>query len=184
MEKIMSYLADWISFRLTKYYFCFFLLMGSLSSCFQKYYATNTRDATNAATLKVLQSEGKIFIVHSMDGAFVMSNPSVVGNSFSGYADSLTPRLRKHLDPEADSANRIRGGQDDLVCKQVHLYVDSISQDHGRVNLDITKIHRVDVYGLDKAATKSSTISSIVGISIVAGLITSMAIYATSIVGF
>jgi hypothetical protein len=184
MKKIVNCLANWISFRLIKYYFCFFLLIGSLSSCFQKFYTTNTKDTTNSATLKSLQSEGKIFIVHSTDADFVLNNPTVVGESFAGYADSLTPKLKNYLNPEADSANWIYRGQRDLVLNQVHLYANGIFIDHGKVNLDIGKIYRMDVYSPDALATKRSRTASIVGISIVVGVIVTMGAFAASSIAY
>jgi hypothetical protein len=184
MEKIMNWLADWISFRLIKYYFSLFFLIGSLSSCFQKFYTTNTRDTTNSATLEKLQAEGKKFIVHTPDAAFVLKKPAINGDYLSGIADSLEPKYRNYLNPEADSANRIRGGQRDMVLKQVHLYVNNISMANGRVSLDIGKITRMDVYDMDKLATKRSRTGSIVGISLVVGVIALMGVYTASTIRF
>ncbi len=63
-----------------------------------------------------------------------------------------------------------------VVLNQVHLYTNAEFNGNGEIKVGINDIFRVDVYGFDKAATKQSRITSIVGISLTAGAVVGAAV--------
>lgn len=147
------------------------LLMFSLSSCFQKFYKTNTVSTTDSATLQKLVDENKTFIIHTPEEVVSFRNATVSFDVFSGDKDVLTPANEKHLNSLPESPNHLKKKESKVVLKEVHLYTRSTFPANGKMNLDINKIYRIDVYGLDKKATRDSRILSIAGIGIGVGVI-------------
>jgi ABC-type antimicrobial peptide transport system permease subunit len=171
MEKIINWLSDLITFRLSKYYFSLFLLIGSLSSCFQKFYKTNTVATTDSATLHKLVAENKTFILHTPEGPVAVKNAVVSSDSFSGDKDVLNPESDKYLNPVAYKPNRLNMKKSEVVLNEVHLYTKSSFPGNGKVNLDINQIYRIDVYGFDKKATRDSRMVSIFCITVGVGAV-------------
>jgi hypothetical protein len=147
------------------------LLMLSLSSCFQKFYKTNTVAATDSVTLNKLVAENKIFILHAADGAFTVLNPAVDADVFTGDKAPLNPAYDKYNDPKSDEPNHLNMKKSGVVLKEVHLYTNTSFAGTGKINLGINQIYRMDVYQFDKKATKDSRILSIVGLSVIPGVI-------------
>jgi len=171
MKKIIRFLADFISFRLMKYFFTLFVFITTLSSCFQKFYDTNTVGKTDSETLKALQAEDKMFIIHTPDDAFVLKNIAVNDDVLSGNRDSPTTKYSKYLNPPSDTANNIRPLLKEMVLNEVHLYTKAVFRRNKKVNIEIGQIYRMDVYGLDEKATKESTRGGKLGITGGVGLI-------------
>lgn len=184
MEKIISLLADVFSFRLIRYCFFLFLLISSLSSCFKKFYKTNTVATTDSATLCRLVAENKIFILHTNEGAFALKDPTVNENFVVGTAEMTNPKYAKYLNPKKQEGNRLSMSKKEEVLNQVHLYTGGSIISNGKINLEINRISRIDVYGFDEKATKNSRITSIVGIGLGVGAIIGIGIIASNGVGF
>jgi hypothetical protein len=148
------------------------LLMFSLTSCFQKFYKTNTVAKTDSQTLQKLVAEKKSFIVHNPDGAFAVKNITVDGDAFRGEKAALNPATEKYMNPSPTERNHLNMKQSKMVFNEVHLYTTNVFPAGGNVNVDINQIYRIDVYDFDKKATRESRALSIVGISLsAAGLI-------------
>jgi hypothetical protein len=156
------------------------LLMFSLTSCFQKYYKTNTVATTDSATLKKLVDEKKTFVVHCPDGAFTVKNISVGTDDLSGERDVLNPVTEKYLNPVPNDPNHLSMKQSQFVLNEVHLYTTISFPASGKVNLDINHIYRIDVYEFDKKATRQSRTLGIVGITVGAGAIVGLAVIAAT----
>ena len=157
-----------------------FFLVISLSSCFQKYYNTNTTTKTDAGTLEKLKAENKMFIVHTQEGVFVLKNPMVNDEIISGCRDLLKPKYKKYLNPVADTANKVKPHERDMVLNEVHLYTNAAFLGNEKINIEIGQIYRMDVYGLDIVATKKSSTDGIVGITLGVGLIIGIIMVAAS----
>jgi hypothetical protein len=147
------------------------LLMFSLTSCFQKFYKTNTVATTDSATLHKLVDENKTFIVHTLEGPFAIRNATVSVDVFSGEKEALNPEYDKYLNPVANNPNRLNMRKSEAVLNEVHLYTKSSFPANGKVNLDINQIYRIDVYGFDKKATRDSRTVGIIGVTVGVGAI-------------
>ncbi len=147
------------------------LMMFSLTSCFQKFYKTNTVSTTDSATLHKLVDENKTFIVHSPYDVFTVKNATVSADVFGGDKEDLLPENEKHLNASTNDPNHLKMKESGVVLNEVHLYTRSSFPASGKVNLDINQIYRIDVYGFDKKATGDSRTLSIVGIGLGAGAI-------------
>ena len=147
------------------------LMMFSLSSCFQKFYKTNTVATTDSATLHTLIAENKTFILHTPDGPFAVQNASVSTDMFSGDKGVLNPGYDKYLNPNPNDPNRLNMKKSGVVLNEVHLYTKNSFPGNGKVNLDINQIFRVDVYGFDKKATRDSRTLGYVGIAVGVGAV-------------
>ncbi len=84
MKKFTDFLKDFFLLQRFQIYALMFLLVFSLSSCFQKFYNTNTVSKTDPATLEKLQAENKLFIVHTPDGPFALKNVKVSSEIING----------------------------------------------------------------------------------------------------
>ena len=146
------------------------LLMFSLSSCFQKFYSTNTATTTDSASLHKLVAENKIFILHTPEGPFAMKNVVVTNEEFTGDKGGLDPAYDKYLNPSPDNPNRLNMKKSEVVLNEVHLYTKNSFAGNEKVNLDIHQIYRIDVYGFDKKATRDSRTLGIVGVTVGVGL--------------
>jgi len=147
------------------------LLMFSLTSCFQKFYKTNSVATTDSVTLQKLVVENRSFILHTPEGPFALQNASVNSNIFSGDKGALNPKYDRYLNPKPNDPNSLSRKYSDVVLNEVHLYTRSSFTGNGKVNLDINQIYRVDVYGFDKKATRDSRTLGIVGITVGVGAI-------------
>jgi hypothetical protein len=171
MKKLIQFPAFRVELYQIKFYLILIMLTSSLSSCFQKFYSTNTVTETKTDTLKKLSDEKKVFIVHAPDAVFVMKHMTVNDETVSGDSVTLNPLYEKYLNPRVDSPNRIVSHQKDLVLNQVHIYTHGLVRENGKMSMGIEQIYRLDVYKMDKEATSKSTTISIVGISVVVGAI-------------
>lgn len=157
------------------------LLMFSLTSCFQKFYKTNTVSTTDSATLHKLVDENKTFILHTPDETFSLKNATVSADVFGGDKEVLLPVYEKHLNALPNSPNRLKMKESGVVLNEVHLYTRSSFPAGSKVNLDINQIYRIDVYDFDKKATRDSRTVSIVGITVgVGAIVGTVAIVASS----
>jgi hypothetical protein len=141
------------------------LLMFSLSSCFQKYYKTNTMTVTDSANLQKLINEKKSFIIHGPDGVLAVKNAKVGTDAFYGDKEALNPISKKYVSSLADSSYRLNMKHSGIVLNEVHLYSNCPLPTAENVTLNINQIYRVDVNEFDKKATKDAKTLSIVGIS-------------------
>ena len=148
-------------------YALLFLLVFTLSSCFQKYYNTNTVGKTDPGTLEKLQAEHKSFIVHTPDTSFALKNVTIDQEIISGNQTTLDPQYEKYLVAKTEGANRLRMKESGIILNEVHLYTNSEFSGKEKVNLAVNQIFRMDVYGFDHAATKKSRAFSIIGIAVV-----------------
>jgi hypothetical protein len=158
------------------------LLLFSLSSCFQKFYKTNTVATTDSATLNKLVTENKSFILHTPDGAFAVTNPAVDADVFSGDKTALNPEYDKYLNPIPNDPNRLNMKKSGEVLNEVHLYTNNLFTGTGKINLGINQIYRVDVYQFDKKVTRNSRTLGIIGITVGSGVV--VAVLATAATSF
>jgi ABC-type antimicrobial peptide transport system permease subunit len=174
--KTLRLIKDFYLFQRFEIYALMLLLMFSLSSCFQKFYKTNTVATTDSATLTKLVAENKTFILHTPDSAFEVKNPTVATDAFSGEKAALNPKYHHYLDPMPNDPNRLNMKKSGVVLNEVHLYTNNIYTGTGKINLGINQIYRVDIYEFDKKATQNSKTLGIVGISVGVGAIAFLAI--------
>jgi len=180
MKKFTDLLKEFLLLQRFQIYVLMFMLVFSLSSCFQKYYNTNTAAKTDPATLEKFRSENKLFIVHTPDGAFALKNITVNAEMISGDKAPLNSSYDKYLNPESEGANHLQMSKSDVVLNQVHLYTNSEFSGSGKVDLKITDIFRTDAYGFDKVATKKSSVGSVVGIVVTTGAVIGVAALAAN----
>lgn len=147
-------------------YFILLLLMISQSSCFKQFYQTNTAQKTDAPVLDRLQSEHKIFIVHTPAGVFGLRDVKVSNEALEGNKFFMDPKYDRYLNPLGETANPMARRDKGMALNEVHLYTDSTFGGSDQVVLAISQIKRIDVYGMDKKATSGSTVISIVGITV------------------
>jgi hypothetical protein len=171
MKKFTGFLREFFLLQRFQVYVLMFLLVFSLSSCFQKYYNTNTAVKTDPATLEKFRSENKLFIVHTPEGPFALKNVTVSGDMIYGDKAPLNSSYDKYLNPESEGSNHLQMSKSDVVLNQVHLYTNSEFSGSGKVDLKIADIFRTDAYGFDKNATKKSSVASVVGIVVTTGAV-------------
>jgi hypothetical protein len=175
MKKLMHFPIGMFILSEYKFYLVLILLTGSLSSCFRKYYSTNTVTETKTDSLKKLNDEKKVFIVHAPDAVFEMKHITVTNETVSGDSVTLNPLYEHYLNPRVDSSNRIVTHKKDLVLNQVHIYTHGLTRENGKMSMGIEQIYRLDVYKFDKEASQQSTTISIVGLAALTGAIIGVA---------
>ena len=181
MKNLTRLLKDFFLLQRFQIHALMILLMFSLSSCFQKFYKTNTVATTDSATLNKLVAENKTFIVHSPDQVFTVKNATVSVDVFGGDKEALSPANEKNLNTSPTTPNHLKMKESAVVLNEVHIYTRSSFPPSGKVNLDINQIYRVDVYGFDKKATRESRTLGIVGITVgVGAVVGAVAIVASS----
>ena len=181
MKRFIHLLTGFFLLQRFQVYALMLLLVFSLSSCFQKFYNTNTVSRTDPATLQKFQMEKKLFIVHTPDGPFALSNVIVDKEMISGDKGTLDPQFEKYLMPKSEGTNRLQMSKSGTVLNEVHLYTNSEFNGNGKVNLGINDIFRMDAYSFDKAATKKSRVISIVALTAIpVAAITTVALMASN----
>ncbi len=151
----------------------------TFSSCFLSFYQTNTKPSTDAATLQKLSSANKYFIIHFKDTIVGLDSISVKGDSVYGKLAEVQTRHSAYLNPVAGSSkNRVKSIYKKSVLMEVHLYTTAQYNDHPDFAANISSFNRMDVYELDKRATRSNRIISIaiIGGSVLIALIATFAI--------
>jgi len=146
------------------------LFVLAINSCFQTYFKTNTQSKVDTDLLQKLQSQPKIFILHFKDSIAELKNMTVKNDTIEADITQLSKEYLKYLDPKSDKANVVKKKDAPVVFTEVHLYTSESKNETGRLVLPLTSINRLDVYELDKSATKTNHIFSIVGVT-VGGLI-------------
>ena len=171
MKTILHFLKEYFLLQRFQIYVLMLLMVFSLSSCFQKYYNTNTASKADPVTLEKLQVEKKLFILHTPGGAFPLKDISVDRDMISGVKASPDSRMEKCLVSKTVGTHRFRMKEKDMVLNEVHLYTNMEFSEVEKVNLGINQIFRMDVYGFDKKATNESKVISIVGITVAVGAV-------------
>jgi hypothetical protein len=166
MKKFTHFLTEFFLLQRFQVYILMFLLVFSLSSCFQKFYNTNTAGKTDSAMLEKFRSENKLFIVHTPEGPFALKNVTVNAEIISGEKAPIDPAYAKYLTPKKEGTNHLQMSKSDVVLNEVHLYTNLQFNSAGKVNLGINEIFRTDAYGFDKEATKNSRVTGIIGITV------------------
>ena len=137
------------------------------SDCFEQYYQTNTTHKVNAEVLVKLKSAGKIFIVHTPEGNFGLKDKVVGDSDLKGRPDSLNRRFESYLNPICKRGNLVLSSDAVVVVEEVHLYTRGALIGNKEVILPYNLIERMDVYGIDREATRRSLITGITVITIV-----------------
>jgi len=157
------------------------LIMASLGlySCFQHFYQTNSKNAADSAELRDLVNTDKYFILHTDANAYAFSNPTVSNDTIKGDIAPLPLPHQQYLAPRFQERNRFRGKNRSVVLYEVHLYThDPI--DAGHASIPVKDIFRLDAYSLDKTATNTSKVFSIVGVTLGTALVVGLVIAATT----
>jgi len=179
MKPVISYLKMLLPSKRLLNYSMVAILLISQSSCFKKYYQTNTTYKVEAAALEQLDSSKKLFILHTPDGTFSLKNVKVSGDTLSGYKGLLDPKNNIFLNPAKDTGNRISNKYLKACISEVHLYTDSSFNGMDHVMLAIRQIHRMDVYGKDMQAINNSKIGSFfaigIGVAVIIGIVADFA---------
>jgi len=144
------------------------LSLITLNSCFQKFYTPNSQETVNATDIEKAISEGRHFILHYADTNVALKSIELKGDDLLVGQMSLPESWRKALTPRINGANHMSKREMNEIIGQAHIYYLGNKPDlDEQVHLQVNKIWRFDVYGLDKKATTSSTVMSIVGIVVV-----------------
>jgi hypothetical protein len=158
------------------------LLVTSQSSCFKKYYQTNTTHKVDSAALGQLQLEQKNFVIQTPDTSFALNNVRVSGDSLTGEMALLNPKNHRLLNPQQETQNEMSRADKVLCVSEVHLYTDSSFIRSGQAAIAINRITRMDVYSLDKKAIRASRVTGVVvitasvalGVVVIAAMASSM----------
>lgn len=140
------------------------LIAVSLSSCFQQFYKTNTTSKMDAVSFEQLETQNKVFFVHTPEEIFMLKDAKLDKYVLTGKIESMNPKYEKYMNPIANSANRYPKSEKDIALSQVHVYTNNTFPGESNINLTMNQIFRMDVYIRDMAATKRSKVISIVGI--------------------
>lgn len=140
------------------------LIAVSLSSCFQQFYKTNTTSKIDAVSFEQLETQNKVFFVHTPEETFVLKDTKLDKDVLTGKKESLNPKYERYMNPIADAANRYPKSEKDIALSQVHVYTNNTFHGESNINLGMNQIFRMDVYNKDMAATRRSKVISIVGI--------------------
>ncbi len=158
----------------------FLLVVFVLTGCFQFYYKTNTRHTIDAATIQQLQTAKKYFILHFRDSSVALNNITIKNEKLEADMAEVLPEHTKYLDPDK-STSVIRTTNFSPLKKsysvkakdryntfmEVHLYVDEdIQKDQTQLSMLFSSFKRIDVYELNKGATTTNHILSIVGLTV------------------
>ena len=81
--------------------FCMLLILAliNLSSCFLHYYKTNTTQQIDAETIQRLQSEEKVFILHSGKDIFLLTDVKVIDSAIEGNLSTLPSQYAEYVNP-------------------------------------------------------------------------------------
>jgi hypothetical protein len=137
-----------------------------LSGCFLHYYSVNTAPRVDDSVLERLQSANKYFILHARNGAYALKNLRVNNDLLQGDLEELPGEHLKYLVPGQGKLHRFPVRDRYIVLYEVHLYTTQAAGDSARISLALKDINRMDVYDLNKAATTTSEVLSIVGITV------------------
>ena len=180
MKPNFDYLTGIFSQRRFKFYFVLALFACSLSSCFKRYYQTNTTQTVDARTLEQLQAQKKLFIIHTPVSAFALKNVKVDSSTLSGIKDSLGAQYDPYLNPLSDKADPMARKDREMALYEVHIYTKTVFESNDPVNLNISQIDRMDVYGKDIDANRKSNMESIIGITVASVALGLFAAYAVN----
>ena len=84
----------------------------------------------------------------------------------SGTKADLNPQFIMYANPKGEFGNDMARRDKGQALNEVHIYTNSSFDGNPQVNLEISQINRMDVYGKDKKSTRESTIVSVVGITV------------------
>ncbi len=140
------------------------LITVSLSSCFQQFYKTNTTPKIDAVAFEKLQTQRKVFFVHTPGGVFMLKDSKIENDVLTGNKYSSSPKYERYMNPIANESNRYPKREKAIALSQVHVYTNNTFQDVLRINLAVNQIFRMDVYSKDIMATRKSRVISIAGI--------------------
>lgn len=151
-----------------------FLVIGLLllASCFRKFYETNTVSSVDQASIENLKNSQKSFILHLPLKVVGLSNISTHQDTLMATMGPVPIEHSEELVADPGKENVFRGKSRDAVLSEVHLYSNiQETVTTSTLVLPLKEVYRMDVYSFNKGATERSTILSIVGISVTAGLI-------------
>ncbi len=155
-----------------KQIFILTLIAGSLSSCFQQYYKTNTTAKIFVSNFDQQHIQNKVVIVHTPADAFMLKNAKLDNENLTGEKVPLDPKYDRYMNPDMNGANRYSRKEKEIALSEVHVYTNDSLADKEPVILSMTQIYRLDVYDKDVAATRGSRVIGIVGIVVpVAGAV-------------
>ncbi|MEP7145247.1 MAG: hypothetical protein ABI707_20350 [Ferruginibacter sp.] len=140
----------------------------SLSGCFLHYYKVDRANKTDAATLEKLITGGKYFILHANDQSFALTQVKMNNENLEGEVDILPDEHTKYLHPMNGYPNRFYKIDNGIVLYEVHLYSRESTSNKSHFSLPVKDIYQLDVYELDKTATKKSKVVSTIGLSLTA----------------
>ena len=151
-----------------------------LSSCFQHYFRSGTRNSVDGATLKRLHNSSKYFIIHySNNKVFGLNNVIVNGDNVEGDLSELTDEHKRHSDPSTNRTNRVKRADKIVTLMEVHLYYPQpIANDQTRVSIPLSAVNRMDVYEFDRNATTGNHIISWIGVGVASAFVIGLIAFA------
>lgn len=159
--------------------FAILTIQVATSSCFQKFYSTNTVQQVTSAHVDSAIAEGRHFILHYRDTVFAMNAMSRQGDTLTALLAPVPEGWRVGLNPRTQSKNLMAGKDQAELLNQVHLYYNTNYlpvPGQEKVELSLAGMWRMDKYGLDKQSTNQSTAMSILGIVIPLAVIVGLVI--------
>lgn len=145
----------------------------TLSSCFLNFYRTNTKPSIDASTASALSSEHKYFIIHFANSTNGLENAYVRNDSLYGNIVAVSPEHLHNLHPRANSSqNRLKAKYKKNALTEVHLYTNAEWKGNDSLfAASVSSFNRADVYELNKSATTTNLVLSILGVTLVSYLI-------------
>lgn len=157
------------------------LVLVLSTGCFKRFYQTNSVATVDTTIIQESVSRQRYFIVHTGDDhVYALTNAKLTNETLEGYTDSLPNEHGQYLNPIEAKNNRVKARDQQWALNETHAYTKSSIPYHQHVQLPLTSIYRLDVYGADKEANARSTAGSILGISVITGALIVGAIVAAN----
>ena len=148
---------------------CLLSFSMCMSSCFLKFYKTDSLATVPEEKINNLSDTDKIVIVHYNDSIFSLQQVKVNSDSIYGTIQSLDNMFRKYTSPSTEEPNKYKKKDEKIVLSQIHLYVDSPTpRVNDQVIISSDRIKRFDWYTRDEKAIKDNRSLSIFGLVLLA----------------
>ena len=153
--------------KLIIYLFSLFIIT-CLSGCFRTFYNPNTKSSVDTATLSRLIAKKRFFIIHFSNSVNGLENVYTRNDSLFGKTISLPPEHAGYLRPDSgDTSIRVKSADKQNTINEVHLYTTrELRNTDSMFAENIASFNRVDVYALNKKATRENHIMSVVGLTL------------------
>lgn len=145
MKTLLSNSLRIISFVL------FLGILNIISGC-KSYFNVRASTGPVDKVIKEYRDQGKIFILHNENKAWIFESPSVSEQKLTGIAEREHNSVyKKPIDP--NSPNPYKVNKHSVLLNEVHIYADSTAKISGsKVSIPLSAIRKIEYYRKDLAA--------------------------------